>query len=273
MMAKKRKVPVATAQAEPEALPDPKAPEVNGSPEALERHRAGALALAAEAVKTLAVDPSRAYHNAVAGRDAVLAARAAVEASGFGARWSEIETVDDLGLALIQADALVVGDGHVRGTLKPLVAEGAPLRRKLLSAARALAEHGLVPAETVKTIRAGRGTGDLGRDLIALAALFAAHERAIAGKHPIGPDQRAQAEQVGSKIVANTRTRATPRSRARVGEARAATELRDRLYTLLVARHDHLARAAGAVWGLSAAKHVPALGSNVRAKKPAAPST
>ncbi len=249
-------------------LPDPVAPEVTGSPEALERFRGEALGLPADLVVPYRTDATRAYHNAVAAREVVLAARAAVDATGVQVKWSDVESLGDVGVALIQAAALVDGDGCTRGVLKALLTEAAPLRRSLLLSARALASQSLLPSDTVRAVHKGRGPQDAGRDLVVLAALFTEHAEKIRGKHPISAKELRRAAELGAEIATHARSAATPKDRKRVGEAKAAAELRDRVYTLLLRRFDTLGRAAGALWGLDAVNRVPPLHGAIKAKRP-----
>lgn len=254
-------------------LPDPAATEVTGSPEALERYRGEALGLPPELVAAYRTDATRAYHNAVAARDVVLAERDAIDATGIRVKWSDVESLDDVALALIQAAALVEGDGRTRGVLKALLAEAAPLRRSMLLSARALAAQSLLPAGTVRAVHKGRGPQDTGRDLVVLAALFAEHAEKIRGKHPISAKELRRAAELGAEVVTHARSAATPKDRKRVGEAKAAADLRDRVYTLLLRRFDTLGRAAGARWGLDAVERVPPLHGAIKAKKsPARPT-
>lgn len=252
-------------------LPAPGVDEVVGSPDALERARAAAFALPEERVLPYDVDASLAYHNAVKGRDAVLKARAAVEATGFNADWELIRSIGELGLALVHAHALVDGDGRTRGTLRALVTSAAPVRRKLLTAAVALAAQGLLPSDTVRSIKKGRGSRDLGADLLALTTLFRSHAAAIAGQHPVSAAQLQEAAELGTRITENSRGPRVKRERGRVGDARSAAELRDRVYTLLVHGHQHLAQTGGALWGLDVVKRIPSLRSGVRKKKAESP--
>lgn len=248
-------------------LPDPLAPEVAGSPEALERYRDEALGLPAGDVLPYRTDATRAYHNAMAARDVVLAARAEVDATGVRVKWADVESLGDVGVALIQAAALVEGDGRSRGVLRTLLTEAAPLRRSLLLSARALAAQSLLPEGVVKAVHKGRGPQDTGRDLVVLAALFTEHAEKIRGKHPISAKQLRRAAELGAAVATQARSAATPKDRKRVGEAKSAADLRDRVYTLLLRRFDTLGRAAGALWGLDAASRVPALNGAIKARK------
>ena len=248
-------------------LPDPLAPEVAGSPEALERYRGEALGLPAGDVVAYRTDATRAYHNAVAASEVVLAERAAVDATGVRVKWSDVESLGDVGVALIQAAALVEGDGRTRGVLKALLTEATPLRRSILLSARALAAQSLLPESAVKAVHKGRGPQDTGRDLVVLASLFTEHAEKIRGKHPISTKAIRRVAELGAEIATHVRSAATPKDRKRVGEAKTAAELRDRVYTLLLRRFDTLGRAAGALWGLDAVNRVPALHGAIKAKK------
>ena len=90
------------------------------------------------------------------------------------------------------------------------LSEARDLRAKLMSAAKSLAENGLIPHAEVAVIATGSGTRDRAEDCVALSALLRNHAVAIAGKHPIATEQIDQAAAVGSWLLANLRPTDAP---------------------------------------------------------------
>lgn len=106
-------------------------------------------------------------------------------------------------------------------------------RRKLMPIAESLAISQGVSAQAVAKIRAGYGTSDNIRDVIDLAAILGPHHVAIDAL--LGPKSLPVAEAAAKTALAamGSVTRSTAQSRS-------ATDLRDRLGTLIVRGHDRL---------------------------------
>jgi hypothetical protein len=218
-----------------------------GSQDAFEKFLPLANAIAARDVVVLRADPNVAFHNVDAGVTAVLAEQARVA--------KELPTVDvaalaelpSLALAVVFAASQVDRDAKSDGVIAARLAEAQPLRRKLLSSAIALAEAAVVPASQVAMIRRGRGSIDVATDLVALAALFEKHAKAIAGKAPIAKDDVEHASALGSELLATLKPASAKKSGAPAGADAAAA--RDHLWTLLVDRHDRLRRVGTWLFG------------------------
>ncbi len=124
--------------------------------------------------------------------------------------------------------------------LQGLLARGSALRSLLLKTAESLAEAGLLSSAAVAKIRAGRGRLDSARDCVELAALFSKNAAALRGKSPVTSAQIQEASEVGTQLLSLLKPTRMRRSKA--GGSSAASD-RDRLSTLVLARHDALWRA------------------------------
>ncbi|MDC3957025.1 hypothetical protein [Polyangium jinanense] len=133
------------------------------------------------------------------------------------------------------------------------------LRVKLLSAAKAIAENGLVPQAEVDAIAAGRGVRDRAEDCVSLASLFRKHAAAISGKHPVTVAQIDEAAEVGSWLVANLRPADAP-PKPSTGPTE-AVDLRNRFATLLARAHARLQVVAHYFHEDDWEERAPALGS------------
>ncbi len=150
------------------------------------------------------------------------------------------------------------------------LSEARGLRAKLLSAAKALAENGLIPHGEVAVIAAGSGTRDRAEDCVALSALFRNHAASITGKHPITTEMIDEAAAVGSWLLANLRPADAPNPPA--AGPKAAVEIRNRFVTLLVDGHNKLQAIAHYFYPTDWEERVPALGSRRVTKKKTEPT-
>lgn len=204
----------------------------------------------------------------------MLAARPAVEATGFRANWREIEALDEVALAVIFADHQIDDGREERVDVNALLREARPLRAVLAADARTQVLQGRFKAgdaKKVANIEKGRGPIDAADDLVAYAALYQKHLPSLRGLTAINAAQVRRASELGTELLTLLKPSSVKRDRSRKGAAREAMELRDRLWTLLVRRYAHAECAGGAAWGRSLDEHVPALQSRyVAAKKKAA---
>lgn len=265
-----RKTGVAAGvEASPPSLPEPE-PGVKGeegSPEAYARFEGAARALGEAELVVVAVDPVLTRHNAAEGAAVMLAARSAVKQTGVVVDWTAIENLAPLGLALLWATAQARTVDPQK--LTPRIQRGRVLRRKLLRVVQGLVGFDLVPQATVDHIVKGSGSIDTARDLLALAKVFRDDAAKLSGKHPVDEATLSEAEQLGSELLQALR----PASGKRFAKPNAIVRDRmvERLYTLLSRAYGEVERAAGALWGLDAGKHVPSLRARARRRrKPAA---
>jgi hypothetical protein len=134
--------------------PEPAAPVVEGSLDAVQIHRGRAGALRLDEVQRFSADPHLAHHNILAARAALLAARADIDATGFTVDWSRVEGVESLALAVIYAAGRVPADPRTTGEVRALP-RGAPAHAAQL-AVTSLAlrgEHPPTPAVTSLALR------------------------------------------------------------------------------------------------------------------------
>lgn len=138
------------------------------------------------------------------------------------------------------------------------IAEAWQLRGVLLSAVSALAAAGLVPRQKVDAIRRGRGPRDMAEDCVALAHLLRESGPALAGKHPVPAETIERAAAVGTRLLQELRKDGAPAEKAAMSPA---VDIRNRMATLLVQRHERLQAVAFYFHGASYEEHAPPLNS------------
>ncbi|HEU4405262.1 MAG TPA: hypothetical protein VFS43_08240, partial [Polyangiaceae bacterium] len=106
-------------------------------------------------------------------------------------------------LALATAFAYLATAAHAESetALRARLAEGTPLRDRLLVAAEALAHAGYFDATHVATIRSGTGHLDTASDLIGLGALFRAHWDEVSNKTAVTRADVDRAAELGSVLL------------------------------------------------------------------------
>lgn len=233
-------------------------PAVVAHHEDVTRFRGAAGAVPLDRVRTCNVNAMLAYHNAMAGRDALLAVRSDLDARGVPVDWDRIGTIQPLARAVVYAADSVAANPRESSDVATLLAEARPLRRQLLASARSFALNGRCSAAEVDRIAAGRGAVDTAKDLVDLARLHAAHGLVGPGG-AITTAQVARAEFVGKTLREKIRPRGLGRPSVRTDPQRAAVDLRDRLWTVLVETYALVEGAGGFVWGRRMPAHIPAL--------------
>ena len=271
----KKKSPSAAVARRTPLDPEPLAPVVDGTADDVAIHRGAAAALPLAAVLRYCIDPVLVHHNAMVGRDALLAGRTELDATGFRTDWVRITSIQSLGRAVVYAASRVEANPEDSHEVLEMLREARPLRALLLANARTMALIGRVSQAEVARIEHGRGALDAATDLLDLAILHAEREL-TGGASAITAAQLRRAKVLGTLLLEKIRpTGARGRSRRTPAQADAMV-LRDRLWTLLVHAHTHLEHAAGALWGRDLDLHVPRLQARYvprkRAKKPVAPA-
>ncbi len=181
----------------------------------------------------------------------------------------ELAELPRLVLATIFADTQIERTAPA-AELQKLLARGSALRSLLLKTAESLAEAGLLSPPAVAKIRAGKGKLDSARDCVELAALFSKNAAALRGKSPVTAAQIKEASEVGTQLLSLLKPTRTRRAKAEVSSA--ASD-RDRLWTLVLARHDALWRAGAYLFGRAVEEKVPLLQANrTRRPKKASPA-
>jgi hypothetical protein len=268
----------AAAKKSPSKKPPPAQPAKPATPASSDTEAEGSAAALAEFlpeakkfpsrdIRPLRADPALAYYNVDVGLRAVEPHEAELAALPAPFDLATMKSLRRLALGVIYAAAQV--DRSSAGTTRKLMKRASELRDVLLSAAVALMKAGLLPAQQVKKIIAGRGNRDMVQDCIDLAELFRQHQKSLLGKTAVTKEQIDEAAAVGNQLIVILKP---ARAKAKASEAvQKAVETRDRMWTLLYARHGgHLRRAGMWLWGDEVDEHVPPLLSSVgrKAKKP-----
>lgn len=215
-------------------------------------------------------DVNLALHNAVRGAQQVLAYEVRIQDELPKVDLSDFHSIDALAKSVEYAARQV--DRHAPSKeLRELIGRGRELRLILLTAAESLAAVGILEKHVVAKIRSGHGDIDAAGDCVELAALFSNHATAVRGKTPVNAALVKEAAEVGSTLLTLLRPKKSRTPTEVKAEVREARELRDRLWTLLVRRHDRLRRVGAYLFGLNELdRYVPPLQSAKRA--PAAKS-
>jgi hypothetical protein len=231
-----------------------------------------ARAVAKGDIVPLRGDVALAYPNAARAAAALVAERTRIANELPAIDVAAIGALPGLALATMYASSLVRAGSD--GALRAKLAEGHKLRARMLSAARALADAGVLAEKAVADIEHGHGSIDTAQDLIALAALFKKNATKIAGKHPVSDADVVKAATFGTELLTVLRPKRAKHEKPR--DVTAATDTRDRMWTLLTQRWDTAWRAGAYLFGPDEAHaRVPSLQShakNVKHKtKPSAP--
>ena len=233
-------------------------------------HLPAAQALPGGSVLTTRIDADLAISSIETGMHVVIEHVNDIPAHFLKVDMTVLQALPQIALAFkyasLRAEQEVPAESHKAAKL----AEARDLRRKLLTAAKALVESGLVPAAEVAAIVAGSGVRDRAEDCVALSALFRNHAAAIAGKHPITTDVIDQAAAVGSWLLANLRPTHAPNAPA--AGPTAAVDIRNRFATLLIHGHNTLQAIAHYFHPFDWEERVPALGSRRVTRKPEPPA-
>jgi len=133
------------------------------------------------------------------------------------------------------------------------------LRRKLSKSAEALAEAGLLPPADVAEARI-HSRIDVVEECEALAALFRKHAAATEGRSPVTKMDLQEVEHLTRKLRASLGQPAEG-SPGELPPLAKASDMRDRLWTLLNQRHDVLWRCGAWLYGRAVDERVPPLPS------------
>ena len=247
------------ADAGPDDGDDEDIPEVLGSQALLDRFLPAALLIAPQDVLPFRADAALAYHNVRRGLDEVLPHEARLREELPRANFDEVAGVADLALALVFSRLQVQHSPVSPKTTQAKLQRGRKLRRKLLAAADALAEADLIPQAEVNTIRKGKGPEDTAQDCIALPALFRKYRKLVAGKSAVTEAEIVESDRVGVELQAIlVPERGVPVTKPEPESAR-AREVSNRLWTLLVLRHQMLWKMGAWLWAQAVDEHVPTL--------------
>lgn len=215
-----------------------------------------------------------AHRNVVQGVEAVLEHEKVIVEELPKIDIEEIRSLPELSLSVVYA-ATQVDRHRASSELVETLSRARELRQFLLVSAESLVHAGIFDAHEVGKIRAGRGDIDTATDCIELSALYEKHARAIRGKTPVTKANIREAADLGAELLASLKPKNVSLPKKAQSEVAEARDLRDRLYTLLVHRHDTLRRVGAYLFGLrDIDKKVPTLQTRVftssRGKKGAA---
>ncbi|MFT3774116.1 MAG: hypothetical protein QM820_52795 [Minicystis sp.] len=173
---------------------------------------------------------------------------------------TEVLELPAIGLALTFAADRIAVPASAKEIDERLVALR-PMRDLTLRQLEIFADLGLAPVERVRSIRSGKGPIDSARDAISIAALFAELGGKVTGKHPFAPAYLKEMAEHGEWLLQQLKPE---RAISAPTAQDPASNVRDRMWTLLSARHDHLREAGVAVFGLKALDdNVPSLGARI----------
>jgi hypothetical protein len=205
-------------------------------------------------VVPLHADAELAEKNVAAGVAAVLAYDAHVAEHLPHVDLGELRSLPDLARAVVLA-------GREAGTeddeARALLDEAYALRRKLRAAAVALTEAGVLAPRDLAKLGGERGGVDVSADCAALASLFQRRAEDVAGKAPLEEGEVTRAAEIAAALKARWKPAGAARKPGPDGLS--AVEKRDRLWTLLVLRHERLWAVGAYVYGHAVDQHVPAL--------------
>jgi len=210
-------------------------------------------ALSAAEIVPLRADAALAEKNVAVGVAAVLAYDAHVAEHLPSVDLAELRSLPDLARAVVVAAHEAGGDEE----LGPLYAEACTLRRTLRAVAVGLVEAGVLGARDLARFSPERGATDVGADCAALASLFQRKAEELEGKSAAGEEDLARAAEVGLALRAHFKPTGAARKPGASGLSPA--EGRDRLWTLLLLRHERLWAVGAYIYGHAVDAHVPAL--------------
>ena len=215
------------------------------SSDLLDKYRAAAAKVKADAVQVCRADTRVAFANVKVGVESVFGA------DGDADRKKRIADVQDqlprldakkatklpdLARALMLA-AQQVGPPVSTKEIEEKLAAVSKLRDPILTSAELLAQTGCLPLDKVAKIRSGSGKYDIASDGVALADLFATHVAKVKGKHPFSDENFATMREASEWLL----DRLTPAGAKKAPKGKdGAADLRDRLWTLLVKGHADL---------------------------------
>ena len=235
-------------------MPDPTSIRLEGGhPSPRARFLRESQALAPDEIVPLRADASLAEKNVAAGVSAVLAYDAHVAEHLPEVDLGELRSLPDLARAVTDAAREAGEDDETRA----LLAEATPLRHKLRVAATALVEGEILAPRDLGRLGRERGGVDVAGDCSALGALFEKNAGEIEGHSAVDPAEAARAVELGAELKARLKPKGAARKPGPEGLSPA--EVRDRLWTLLVLRHERLWAVGAYVYGHAVDEHVPAL--------------
>jgi hypothetical protein len=241
-------------------------PAIVGSQKAYEDFLPAAQAIAETDIRPFRADASVAYHNIVAGVEAITPLITRIQSDLPKVDVPALQQLPDIALGVIYAVAQV--DRSSDGTTPALLEKARGLRSLLIKSAHALVAANVIPAHSVDRIREGSGPIDLAQDNIDLAALYTKHDADITGKTPVTAAQVVEAATIGTELLKRLKPKGTKSKDSAMDEV----IIRDRMWTLLVLRYRELRRVGLWFFMDDVDDHVPALQSRTSSRKKTTPN-
>lgn len=244
----------------------------------LAEFREEAMALPAGEIKPLRSPATRAARNARTGQTNVLKHRARLRKELPYLEHDRLERVLRVALAVVFAASIAARQVKPAPTTRPKMKRVYHLRRLMLNSLRAVAdkdvpaEEKVVSHEEVNAINAGQGFRDALGDLATLVHIFLTRAAALKGQTPVEAKDIEEARALVEELAPNFDPSGTGLAKEEPTYDE-ATDLRDRLWTMLQRDFEELVKAGTYLWGQQVTRHVPPLLSGARrAAKKADPS-
>jgi len=224
-----------------------------------------AQSLAMEAVLPYRLEPDLAITNVQTGMQVLDTYKVDIPKHLPKVKLDELEGLLDLAVAVKFAS--ILAEQTSESVVLAKLADAQKLRGILLPVAKGLAASGLFPKKEVEGIARGKGARDTAEDCVALSHLFETHASTIDGKHSVTSTEVSEAAQVGTWLLTTLRHTSAPRGK--VKPISKDTDIRNRLATLLVERHEKLRVVAHYFYGSRYDEVAPPLMSRSLSKKKA----
>lgn len=229
--------------------------------------------LAVERIEPCRFDVNLVFANVQTGLASVLPHLTRIETELPALNAAQFAELSELAGALLYASAQTMASAAPikREQMNTMLARLHTLREPMLLGAEMYALLGLIPMQRVEQIRSGKGAFDAAQDGVALADLYGEFASVLTNKHPFTAAHFTEIAELGHALM-----RAITPDGARTAPSPAlvaATEARDRLFTLLQDRYDELRRVGAYLFGEERDQKVPTLGARKgRSRAEAAPA-
>jgi hypothetical protein len=238
------------------ALTDVAELEALSSKKAYNRFLSAARAVDAGAVEECRANVTLAYYSAKRGLESLRSQEAELSRLPQ-VKLEDLQTLPQLAQGL--AFAVLQWHRHLEAaSFGPLFEQAQRSRRKLLSAADALAEAGLLADTDADAVR-HLSRHDVIGTCLAFSELLRRNEARIQGRSPVTAAELEEAEQIVTKLRELLAPSGELLERLALPSLVEATQVRDRFWTLLKQRHDLLWRCGAWLYGQQVEEHVPPL--------------
>jgi hypothetical protein len=227
-------------QASPSPARPALAPPSDLAEQAYRRVRPELAAMADDEPGRITLNMMRAMLTMLGALPALEALRQAIEALP-GLAPGLVDKARDYAYALAHVHAMSLPSTEIEARVEALLAEGMPLRDRLLSTAELGVKFGLFDAEQVASVRSGTGRVDAANDILALSRMFRGRWPELEGKVPVTIVEVERAGALGLELLDALGQRQVGAENAHpMGEYERA---RVKLLHLLLRTHGQLLRA------------------------------